>query len=394
MTMNRKKSVTILGSSGSIGQNSLAVLANLGPDFRLHSASCHANWQELARQARDYELEKVVLTDISEIDSLKAELADTQTEVMGGQGHLEDLVTDPKVDIVIVAVVGAAALPAVLAATKAGKTVAVANKEALVMAGSLVMPLAVKHGATILPIDSEHSAILQAMHAGSREEVQRVMITCSGGPFRQKSSEELDLVSVAEALDHPTWDMGPKITIDSATQMNKALEIVEARWLFDLSADQIEVVIHPESIVHSLVEFCDGSVIAQLSPPDMRLPIQYALTYPDRLESPARRLDLHHLGQLNFEEPDFEKFPALRLGFEVAEKGGTAGAVLNAANEAAVQAFREGQIGFKQIAELTEHCLQKHQWIKTPTLEDIMEADQWARNELQNSLVKEEIKQP
>jgi len=261
------------------------------------------------------------------------------------------------------------------------------------MAGSLLMPLAVKHGATILPIDSEHSAILQAMHAGSRSEVRKVIITCSGGPFRQKSREELALVSVEEALNHPTWDMGPKITIDSATQMNKALEIVEARWLFDLSADQIEVVIHPESIVHSLVEFCDGSVIAQLSPPDMRLPIQYALTYPDRLESPAQRLDLHHLGQLTFEEPDFELCPALQLGFDVAKKGGTAGSVLNAANEAAVQAFRDGRIAFKQIAELTDSCLQKHRWIKTPNLEEIMQADQWARNEIEHCLEKEKVKQ-
>ena len=276
-----------------------------------------------------------------------------------------------------------------LAATKAAKTVAIANKESLVVAGCLLIPLAERCGATILPIDSEHSAILQAMHSGNRSEVRKVIITCSGGPFRQASSDEMAQASLADALNHPTWNMGPKISIDSATMMNKALEIVEAHWLFGLKADDMEILIHPESIVHSLVEFCDGSVIAQLSNPDMRLPIQYALTYPDRLPCPTKRLDLGALGQLTFQKPDLERFPAIRLGFEVARRGGTAGAVLNAANEAAVEAFRLEKSAFSQIAELAEHCLDNHSWIESPDLEQLLDTERWARNEtakmIQNS---------
>ena len=254
------------------------------------------------------------------------------------------------------------------------------------MAGCLLMPLAQERGASILPIDSEHSAILQAMHSGSQPEVERIIITASGGPFRTSSAEELAQATLSEALNHPTWDMGPKITIDSATMMNKALEVIEARWLFDLSVDQIEVVIHPESIIHSLVEFCDGSVIAQMSPPDMCLPIQYALTYPDRLPRAGARLKLHELGRLTFEKPDLERFPAIRLGFEVARRGGTSGAVLNAANEAAVNAFREGRIGFTQIVELVEKSLRNHDWIEHPDLEQLLAADRWARAEVRNNI--------
>ncbi len=390
---SKKKKVTILGSTGSIGLSSIDVLEHLSDDFELISASAHNNWQILAQQARQFHLQRVVLTDTSGYQPLKNALADTTTEVLCGPEHLTALSADPQVDIVIVAVVGAAALPAVLAATEAGKRVAVANKESLVMAGSLLMPLAKKNNAEILPIDSEHSAILQALHAGSPNEVEKIIITCSGGAFRCKSIGELDLATVADALSHPTWDMGPKITIDSATLMNKALEIVEACWFFDLTVDQIEVLIHPESIIHSLVEFCDGSVMAQLSHPDMRLPIQYALTFPQRKPGRCRRLDLHELGQLTFEPPDPQRFPALRLGFEVAAKGGTAGAVLNAANEAAVTAFRDGRIGFTQIAELVAHCLRTHDWIADPGLEEILQADSWAREELERCLQQENVKQ-
>ena len=383
-----KKKIAILGSTGSIGRSSLSVLESLGPDYRLISASAHSRWRMLAEQARKYRLQKVVLTDTTHLAELKNALVDTDTEVLGGPEHLADLAADPACDTVIVAVVGVAGLAAVMAATEAGKTVAIANKESLVVAGCILMPLARRTGATILPVDSEHSAILQAMHAGRRSEVRKAIITCSGGPFRQASAEQITSASLADALNHPTWDMGPKITIDSATMMNKALEIVEAHWLFDLSADQIEVLIHPESIIHSLVEFCDGSVIAQMSRPDMCLPIQYALTHPHRLPCPAPALNLHQLGRLHFEEPDPQRFPALRLGFEVARTGGTAGAVLNAANEVAVEAFRAERIGLGQIAELAEHCLRKHNWIGNPNLQQLLELDSWARQEVSDCLTK------
>lgn len=377
-----KKRIVVLGSTGSIGLSSLSVIESLPDDFEIIAASAHQRWQLLAQQARRHNLSKVVLTDPTHLDALKRALSDTSTEVMGGPENLADIVTDDGCDFVIVAVVGAAGLPAVLAATRAGKTVAIANKESLVIAGCLLIPLAQEHNATILPIDSEHSAILQAMHSGRRQEVERIIITCSGGPFRTTSPADLARATLADALNHPTWDMGPKITIDSATLINKALEIIEARWLFDLSPDQIEVLVHPESIIHSLVEFCDGSVIAQLSNPDMKLPIQYALTYPNRLRLNTPRLHLQELGQLTFEPPDLERFPAIRLGFEVARMGGTAGAVFNAANEAAVEAFQAGKISFPEITELTEYGLRNHNWIENPDLQQLLTADRACRDQI------------
>ncbi len=383
-----KKKVSILGSTGSIGLNSLEVIGQLSDNFEVISASCHANWSDLAQQVRTNNMKKAVITDTSHLEALKSELADTDVEVLGGPEYLIDLASDPECDIVIVSIVGAAGLPAVLAATRAGKTVAIANKESLVVAGCLVMPLATESGATILPIDSEHSAILQSMHSGDRHEVDKIIITASGGPFRRSSIQEIRNASLSDALNHPTWDMGPKITIDSATMMNKALEIIEARWLFDISADNIDVVVHPESIIHSMVEFCDGSVIAQLSRPDMRLPIQYALTYPQRSSRPHQRLNLEELGSLTFEKPDLDRFPAVRLGFETAQRGGTAGAVLNAANEAAVEAFRSHKIKFIEIVELTEECLRNHNWIEKPGLEELTEADNWARRQVGDIISK------
>jgi len=382
----KRKRIAILGSTGSIGSSCLSVLDSLGKEYQLVAASAHTQWQALAQQARKYCLEKVVLTDATYAKELEKDLANTETEVLIGSESLMDLATDETIDTIIVAVVGAAGLPAVLAATRAGKTIAIANKESLVVAGCILMPLALQNKANILPIDSEHSAILQAMRTGDRSEIRKVIITCSGGPFRQADPHQLAQANLAEALNHPTWDMGPKITIDSATLMNKALEIVEAHWLFDLDPDRIEVLIHPESIIHSMVEFRDGSVIAQLSPPDMRLPIQYALTYPLRLPSPARKLNLHEMRRLTFEPPDPERFPALRLGFEVARRGGTSGAVLNAANEAAVEAFRAKKIAFPQIAELTEHCLRTHTWVEHPDLDELLTADRWAREEVKTHL--------
>jgi 1-deoxy-D-xylulose-5-phosphate reductoisomerase len=265
---------------------------------------------------------------------------------------------------------------------QAGKSVAVANKETLVMAGPLVMELARKHNAALLPIDSEHSAIFQALTGGRQSEVERIVLTGSGGPFRGKTKAQLAEVTVGEALCHPTWRMGKKITIDSATLMNKALEIIEARWLFDIPADQIEVILHPESVIHSFVEFKDGSVLAQMSPPDMRLPIQYALTYPDRLPGPARRLNWRELSAWHFEQPDHETFPALQLGYEVARRGGTCGAVLNAANEAAVERFLAGDLRFLDITRVCRAVLDHHNFSARPTLAELHAIDRWARQEV------------
>jgi 1-deoxy-D-xylulose-5-phosphate reductoisomerase len=292
------------------------------------------------------------------------------------------MVQDPATDRVLSAIVGAAGLRGTWAALEAGKIVALANKETLVVAGPLVLDLARRRGGTILPVDSEHSAIYQALQAGKSKEVRRVILTSSGGPFRGRSARSLADVTPEEALRHPTWRMGPKISIDSATLMNKALEVIEARWLFGLEPGQIEVVVHPESLVHSLVEFVDGSVLAQLSPPDMRLPVQYALTYPDRVPGPCPLLDVTRAFSLTFEPPDVETFPCLELGFEVMRRGGTAGAALNAANEAAVARFLGGEIRFLDIPRACRAVLDHHSFDPRPTLDGLWKVDAWARQEV------------
>ena len=287
----------------------------------------------------------------------------------------------------LAAIVGIAGLESTWAAVENGKRVALANKETLVVAGQAVMDLAKKTGAEIIPVDSEHSAVFQAIKAGRPNEVTRIVLTASGGPFRDFDLAQLKCVTVEQALDHPTWEMGQKISVDSATMMNKALEIIEASWLFGLDADQIEVVIHPQSIIHSLVEFVDGSVIAQMSPPDMKLPIQYALTYPDRVPGPSPKLDLTQPMSLDLTPADFERFPALPLGFEVAKAGGTAGAVLNAANEAAVAAFLNREISFTDIVVANREILEQHHFEAQPSLATLIAADQWARSEMSKWIV-------
>ena len=292
------------------------------------------------------------------------------------------MVSQADVDVVVTAIVGSAGLAGTWAALAAGKTIALANKETLVMAGPLVIDLARRKGAALLPVDSEHSAIFQAMLGGRREEVERVVLTASGGPFRGKTSAQLEGVKAHHALQHPTWRMGPKITIDSATLMNKALEVIEARWLFHLNPDQIDVVIHPQSMIHSFVEYRDGSVLAQVSPPDMRLPIQYALLYPDRVPGPTRRLNWRELGSWEFEQPNRETFPALDLGFEVARKGGTCGAVLNAANDASVGRFLADDLSFLDIPRVCRQVLGSHHFSPQPSLHELRELDRWARREV------------
>jgi 1-deoxy-D-xylulose-5-phosphate reductoisomerase len=296
---------------------------------------------------------------------------------------LARLVKELDCDFVLSAIVGVTGLPATLAAVERGLTVGLANKESLVVAGELVVNAAAAAGSLLLPVDSEHSAIYQSLHSGRREEVERIFLTASGGPFRTWTRERMRTVTLDDAMRHPTWHMGPKITIDSATMMNKALEIVEAKWLFDVAVDRIEVVIHPESIIHSMVAFRDGSVVAQMGRPDMRTPIQYAMTYPRRLAGGGDRLGFSKLERMHFEPPDEERFPALRVGREVARRGGTAGAAMNAANEAAVAAFRELRLGFLDIVPVVEDCLARHEFKAHPNLAELMAVDVWARSEVE-----------
>jgi len=377
--------IAILGSTGSIGRSTLDVAAHLGRDCLVCGLSARTSWQTLAEQIRAWEPHAAAICDETAADNLR-QCINGRTEVFSGDGALTRLVDACECDVVVAAVVGAAGLPATLAAVEAGKVVALANKEALVVAGSLIVPRLAQTGATLLPIDSEHSAVFQSIHAGRPEEVKRIYLTASGGPFRTWSAEQMAEATVQDALRHPTWNMGPKVTIDSATLMNKALEIIEAKWLFGVDVDRIKVLIHPESIVHSMVEFCDGSVVAQLGTPDMRTPIQYALTYPHRRPGCSRSLDWSSIRRLSFEPPDEDRFPALRLGYEVARAGGTAGAVMNAANEEAVQAFRDSRIPFGMVVPTVEEVLRRHVLIEHPSLDELLAADRWARNEVSRCL--------
>ena len=387
------KHIAILGSTGSIGKNALRVIDALnsslvarGTRYEIVALSAHSSVKQLAEQARRYKPKFVAITNADYVEPLRSAVGDLDAEILAGPDSLIEIVQLESVDIVLTAIVGAAGLGAVLAAAKKGKQLAIANKEPLVIAGELLTKTVKENGGTILPVDSEHSAIFQAMRAGSRQEISKIILTSSGGPLRKMSVEDIQNVTLEEALAHPVWDMGPKITVDSATMMNKALEVIEAHWLFDMPVEMIEVLIHPESIVHSLVEFVDGSVIAQLGMPDMCLPIQYALTYPERVAGIAEHLRLDEMGKLTFEKPNLETFRAMGLGFEVARAGGTAAAVFNAANEAAVEEFLAGKIKFVSIVELIERCLNKHNVKTNPALEELLEADAWARREVHKNI--------
>jgi 1-deoxy-D-xylulose-5-phosphate reductoisomerase len=375
--------VVVLGSSGSVGRSALDVIGHDGGKrLKTRGLGARSSWETLVEQARVHRPRYVALTDPVAAARAEEELRGTGVEVLSGPDGLVKMARDPETDRVLSAIVGAAGLRGTWAAVEAGKVVALANKETLVVAGPLVIDLARRRGATILPVDSEHSAIFQCLRSGSPKEVRRIILTSSGGPFRGKGRRDLANVTPEEALQHPTWRMGPKISIDSATLMNKALEVIEARWLFGLEPERIEVVVHPESIVHSMVEFVDGSIIAQLSPPDMRLPVQYALTFPERVPGPCPLLDLTRALALTFEPPDRDTFPCLELGFEVMRRGGTAGAALNAANEAAVARFLDGAIGFLDIPRACRAVLDHHTYDPRPTLDDLWKVDAWARQEV------------
>ncbi len=374
------RNVVLLGSTGSIGTSTIKVAEDLPDRIRLLGLAAGNNVELLLDQTRKHRPEAISIADPAKAREL-ATLLGTSTEVFSGAQGLVKLATLPAADIVLIAIVGTAGLQPALAAIRAGKDIAVASKEILVMAGEIVMREAREHGVKVLTVDSEHSAIFQCLEGKPPSSVRRLWLTASGGPFRKTPKAEFPNITVERALQHPSWVMGRKITLDSATLFNKGLEMIEARWLFDVEMDRVAVVVHPQSVVHSMVEFVDGSMLAQLSTPDMCLPIQYALTYPERAKSERVQTSLTRLGTLTFEEPDPERFPALTLARRAGELGGTLPAVLNAANEVAVEAFVNGRATVSQIPEIVRQTMDRHEIVAHPRLEQILAADAWARRE-------------
>ena len=373
------KCVSILGSTGSIGRQSLDIISRL-PEVKVAALTAGTSVQRMAEQCREFRPELAVMATEAAAKELSAEIRDLPIRVEWGETGLLEAASLPAADCVITAVVGMVGLKPTLAAIRAGKRIGLANKETLVCAGELVMAEAEKYHAEIIPVDSEHSAIFQClMGCGDRKEIKRLILTCSGGPFFGRSREELKTVTPADALKHPNWKMGAKITIDCATLMNKGLEVIEAMRLYRMPLEQVDVVIHRQSVVHSMVEFTDGAVMAQLGTPDMRLPIQLALTYPQRIPSPVEPLDLLTCGPLTFCKPDMENFPCLALAYECAKKGGTACPAMNGANEEAVAMFLRNEIGFYDIYRLVSQAVEAVPFLKNPTLEEILEADRLAR---------------
>ena len=390
--MNPRK-LAVLGSTGSIGKSTLDVCRNLGPErVNVVALAAGTDHETLAAQAREFQPKVVTLSSDPEGKLAKA-LEGTGVEVLIGPEASRDAVPASGCDTVLASVTGAAGLPAVLEAARLGLRICLSNKESLVLAGPILTRLAREHGAELLPVDSEHSAIFQSLESGTAQEAKRLILTASGGPFREWSAERIANATRAEALEHPTWKMGPYITIDSATLMNKSLEVIEARWLFDLPPEQIDVIVHPQSIIHSLVEFVDGSVMAQMGVPDMRVPIQYAITYPARAPLNTAPFDLAAIANLSFEPVDRQRFPALDLAYEVLRRGGVSGAVFNAANEVARAAFLETEgVPFPKIVQTTAEVLELHAQrgpgrdAEAPGLDEVLEADRWAREEARRCL--------
>jgi 1-deoxy-D-xylulose-5-phosphate reductoisomerase len=384
------KNVVLLGSTGSIGTSTIKVVKDLKDRLRLVGLAAGSNIALLSEQIRELKPKAVSVRDAQDAAKLRETFGGT-VEVYHGVEGLVKLATMPEADVVLIAIVGTVGLHPALAALRAGKDIAVASKEILVMAGETVMAEAKRCGRRILAVDSEHSAIFQCIDGHPQKFIRKLWLTASGGPFRKTPLEKFPEITVEQALNHPSWKMGKKITIDSATLFNKGLEMIEARWLFDVDIDRVGVLVHPQSIIHSMVEFIDGSIIAQLSTPDMCLPIQYALTYPERVESHRVQTNLAKIGSLSFEEPDEKRFPALSLARQAAKIGGTMPAVLNAANEVAVESFCQGKIRFNEIAEIVAETMESHTPIKSPRLEEVLDADSWARNkarEITNQLKK------
>ena len=374
------KRIAILGSTGSIGVSTLDIIGRFPEKFRVVALAAGKNLTQLIEQIQSFQPLLVSLAQEEDAKKLRRELPDFEGDIVWGADGLHATATHGDADMVMAALVGAIGLPPTLAAIRAGKDVALANKEALVVSGELMTREAAQHGGQLLPVDSEHNAVFQALHGHKQEQVKRIILTASGGPFLHRPAEDFQTIRIEEALQHPTWKMGNKITIDSATLMNKGLEVIEARWLFNLSPTQVSVIVHPQSIVHSLVEYVDGSVLAQLGIPDMRVPISYILAYPDRLPlTHLPQLNLAEAARLEFVEPDYDKFPCLGLAYTALERGGTCPAVLNAANEVAVALFLAGQIAFTDIAHINKQLLTSHTAQPVQDLESVLEADGWAR---------------
>ena len=373
------KQIAILGSTGSIGTQTLDVVRQHPEAFSVYALTAHRSVDMLIQQALEFNPAVVCIADEAYYPRLREALSDLPIQVMAGEKAIAEMVTMPEIDVVVAAMVGYAGLRPTIEAIRAKKTIALANKETLVVAGEIICRLAQRYKVNILPVDSEHSAIFQCLVGESRDSIEKLLLTASGGPFRTYTYEQMQHVTAAQALQHPNWEMGAKITIDSASMMNKGFEVIEARWLFDIPVEKIQVLVHPQSVVHSAVQFVDGSVKAQLGTPDMRIPIQYALTYPERWQSDVPRLDLFSTKQLTFEEPDLQRFPNLRLAYEAMEKGGNMPCILNAANEVVNLAFREGRCGFLQMSEVIAETMAKTTFITEPTYEDYVQTDRLAR---------------
>ena len=379
MRKDGKNHIAILGSTGSIGRQTLDVISQHPDLFEVELLTANTNSALLIEQARAFNPNSVVICDESHYQEVFEALDKDDIKVYAGMDSVCDIVSDSTIDVVVAAMVGFAGLRSAVAAIEAGKTVALANKETLVAAGSLVMSMAARYGANIVPVDSEHSAIFQCLQGNYGRDVEKLLLTCSGGPFLHKSKEEIARMRPKEALKHPRWNMGAKVTIDSASLMNKGLEMIEARWLFDMPAERIEVVVHPESIIHSMVQYRDGAVIAQLSVPDMRVPIQYALSYPRRIALNASRISFPQLAQMTFFAPDTDRFPCLDIARRALDRGGNATCAMNAANEVAVAAFLQGKIPFSAIPEIISVAMFRTAFVENPSLDDIFATHAQAR---------------
>ncbi len=371
------KNIAILGSTGSIGTQTLDIVRN-NSDLKVLALAAGSNVSLMEEQIREFRPRLVAMYDEKAALDLKQRVEDLDVTVLCGMDGLLEIAVMPDMEVLVTAIVGMIGIRPTIAAIEAKKTIALANKETLVCAGHIIMPLAKKMGVSILPVDSEHSAIFQSLNGEPKERISKILLTASGGPFRGKTKDELTNIRPADALKHPNWAMGRKITIDSSTLVNKGLEVIEAKWLFDVDLSQIQVVVHPQSIIHSMVEYVDGGIMAQLGTPDMRLPIQYALFYPDRRPMPGKRLDFYELGQITFEKPDTETFRGLQLAFDAAKAGGSMPTVYNAANEKAVSLFLEEKISYLGITEMIEECMQQHACIANPTVEEILQAEEEA----------------
>ena len=373
------KQLAILGSTGSIGTQTLDVVRQHPEAFGVYALTAYRSIDLLIQQAIEFNPAVVCIADQSLYQPLREALSDLPIQVMAGEKAIAELVTMPAIDVVVAAMVGYAGLRPTIEAIKAKKTIALANKETLVVAGEIICRLAKRHKVSILPVDSEHSAIFQSLVGEDMASVEKLLLTASGGPFRTFTFDQMQHVTASQALQHPNWEMGAKITIDSASMMNKGFEVIEARWLFDIPVEKIQVLVHPQSVIHSAVQFVDGSVKAQLGTPDMRMPIQYALTYPERWLSDVPRLDLFKTNNLTFEEPDLQRFPNLRLAYQAMEQGGNMPCILNAANEVVNLAFREGRCGFLQMSDIIEQTMTKTTFITEPTYDNYVQTDAEAR---------------